>query len=245
MLALLGALVAGVLTTLAPCVLPLLPVIVGGSLVGDGSRAAQTRRAVVVAGSLGLSVAAFTLVLKGTTALIGVPPGVWRWLSGGILLALGTVMVFPALWEQVSARLGLAARSHAGLHGAQRHRGTLGQALTGAALGPVFSSCSPLYAYVVVTVLPAELGYGLVLLAAYCLGLSATLLAVALAGQGLVRRLGWAADPRGWLQRSLGLVFVAVGIAVGLGWDRVLQAWILEHSPVAPWELDSGFIPER
>ncbi|WP_130014543.1 cytochrome c biogenesis CcdA family protein [Serinicoccus sediminis] len=245
MLALLGALVAGVLTTLAPCVLPLLPVIVGGSLVGDGSRAAQTRRAVVVAGSLGLSVAAFTLVLKGTTALIGVPPGVWRWLSGGILLALGTVMVFPALWEQVSARLGLAARSHAGLHGAQRRQGTLGQALTGAALGPVFSSCSPLYAYVVVTVLPAELGYGLVLLAAYCLGLSATLLAVALAGQGLVRRLGWAADPRGWLQRSLGLVFVAVGIAVGLGWDRVLQAWILEHSPVAPWELDSGFIPER
>lgn len=245
MLALLGALVAGVLTTLAPCVLPLLPVIVGGSLVGDGSRAAQTRRAVVVAGSLGLSVAAFTLVLKGTTALIGVPPGVWRWLSGGILLALGTVMVFPALWEQVSARLGLAARSHAGLHGAQRRQGTLGQALTGAALGPVFSSCSPLYAYVVVTVLPAELGYGLVLLAAYCLGLSATLLAVALAGQGLVRRLGWAADPRGWLQRSLGLVFVAVGIAVGLGWDRELQAWILEHSPVAPWELDSGFIPER
>ncbi|KUG51902.1 cytochrome C biogenesis protein [Serinicoccus chungangensis] len=188
MLALLGALVAGVLTTLAPCVLPLLPVIVGGSLVGDGSRAAQARRAVVVAGSLGLSVAAFTLVLKGTTALIGVPPEVWRWLSGGILLVLGVVMLAPRLWEQVSARLGLAA---------------------------------------------------------YCLGLSATLLAVALAGQGLVRRLGWAADPRGWLQRGFGLVFVAVGIAVGLGWDRELQAWILEHSPVAPWELDSGFIPER
>ncbi|WP_299520643.1 cytochrome c biogenesis protein CcdA [uncultured Serinicoccus sp.] len=245
MLALLGALVAGVLTTLAPCVLPLLPVIVGGSLVGDGSRGAQARRAVVVAGSLGLSVAVFTLILKGTTALIGVPPGVWRWLSGGILLALGAVMLAPRLWEQVSARLGLTARSHAGLHGAQRRPGVLGQALTGAALGPVFSSCSPLYAYVVVTVLPAELGYGLTLLAAYCLGLSTTLLAVALAGQGLVRRLGWAADPRGWLQRGLGLVFVAVGIAVGLGWDRELQAWILEHSPVAPWELDSGFIPER
>ena len=32
MLLLLGALVAGVLTTLAPCVLPMLPVIVGGTI---------------------------------------------------------------------------------------------------------------------------------------------------------------------------------------------------------------------
>lgn len=191
MLALLGALVAGVLTTLAPCVLPLLPVIVGGSLAGDVSRAAQTRRAVVVAASLGLSVAVFTLVLKGTTALIGVPPGVWRWLSGGILLALGAVMLFPGLWERASASLALASRSHAGLHTARRREGVGGQVLTGAALGPVFSSCSPLYAYVVVIVLPAEFGYGLTLLMAYCIGLSGTLLAVALAGQGLVRRVGW------------------------------------------------------
>ena len=245
MLALLGALVAGVLTTLAPCVLPLLPVIVGGSLGGgDRSRAEQTRRAVVVAASLGLSVAAFTLVLKGTTALIGVPPGVWRWLSGGLLIVLGTVMVVPVLWERASAALALSSRSHAALHGARRRDGVLGQVLTGAALGPVFSSCSPLYAYVVVTVLPARFGYGLALLAAYCLGLAGTLLVVALAGQGVIRRLGWAADPRGRLQRALGVVFVLVGVAVGLGWDRELQAWVLEHSPVAPWELDSGFIPE-
>ncbi|WP_151525861.1 cytochrome c biogenesis CcdA family protein [Serinicoccus kebangsaanensis] len=244
MLALLGALVAGVLTTLAPCVLPLLPVIVGGSLASDASPAAQRRRAVVVAGSLSLSVAAFTLLLKGTTALIGVPPGVWRWLSGGILLALGAAMLLPAAWERASAALRLASRSQAGLRSARRREGVVGQVLTGAALGPVFSSCSPLYAYVVVTVLPAEPGYGLALLTAYCLGLGGTLLAVAIAGQSLVRRLGWAADPRGWLQRSLGLVFVLVGLVVGLGWDRDLQAWILEHSPVAPWELDSGFIPE-
>ena len=39
MLALLGAFIAGVLTTLAPCVLPMLPVIVGGSLNSSGSDA--------------------------------------------------------------------------------------------------------------------------------------------------------------------------------------------------------------
>jgi cytochrome c biogenesis protein CcdA len=108
----------------------------------------------------------------------------------------------------------------------------------------VFSSCSPLYAYVVVTVLPARFGYALTLLAAYVLGLCATLLAIALLGRRLIARLGWAADPHGRFRRILGLVFIVVGIGIALGWDRSLQTWILEHSPIAPWELDSGFIPE-
>ena len=123
-------------------------------------------------------------------------------------------------------------------------RGSRARCSPGAALGPVFSSCSPLYAYVVVTVLPAQLGYGLVLLLAYVAGLCATLLAVALAGQRLVRRLGWLADSHGWARRGLGIVFIVVGVVVATGWDRLLQAWILEHSPIAPWQLDSGFIPQ-
>ena len=71
MLLLLGALVAGVLTTLAPCVLPLLPVIVGGSLDESSKRA--RRRAYVITASLGASVVVFTLALKASTALIGIP----------------------------------------------------------------------------------------------------------------------------------------------------------------------------
>ena len=80
--------------------------------------------------------------------------------------------------------------------------------------------------------------------ATYVLGLCATLLAIALLGRRLIARLGWAADPHGRFRRILGVVFIVVGIGIALGWDRSLQAWILEHSPIAPWELDSGFIPE-
>lgn len=241
MLVLLGAVVAGVLTTLAPCVLPLLPVIVGGSLSGGGAAA---RRAVVVAASLGASVVAFTLLLKASTAFIGVDPQVWSLVAGGLLVALGAVALFPRLWESLAGRLGLQQRTSTGLAVARDREGLAGATLTGAALGPVFTSCSPLYGYVVVTVLPARPGYGLALLAAYVVGLCGTLLVVALAGQRLVRRLGWLADPHGWLRRGLGLVFVAVGIAVIAGLDRDLQTWILEHSPIRPWELDEGFIPE-
>jgi cytochrome c biogenesis protein CcdA len=242
MLALLGALLAGALTTLAPCVLPLLPVIVGGAAAGSGSRT-PLLRAVVITASLGASITVFTLALKASTAFIDVPTRTWSLISGGILVLLGLAGAYPDGWEWLSARLSLQGRSDARLRAARSRDGLAGQVLTGAALGPVFSSCSPLYAYVVVTVLPARLGYGLVLLAAYVLGLCATLLAIALAGRRLIAGLGWAADSHGRFRRILGVVFLLVGVSVAFGWDRSLQAWILEHSPVAPWQLDSGFIP--
>jgi len=68
--------VAGILTVAAPCVLPLLPVIVGGSIVRTDAdtRVAERQwfRPVIIATSLAASVVIFTLLLKATTALLGV-----------------------------------------------------------------------------------------------------------------------------------------------------------------------------
>ncbi len=236
LLALAGALLAGALTTLAPCALSLLPVIVGGSVSGAADGAA-VRRALLVTGSLGASVFVFTLALKATTALIDVPPSVWRWISGGLLIALGVVAVFPELWDRVSVATGLSSRSARGLSAASRRGGTLGAVLTGAALGPVFTSCSPLFAYVVVTVLPAEPARGLALLTAYVIGLVSVLFAIALAGQRLVRRLRWAADPHSLFRRGLGVLFVVMGVLIATGLMQDVEAWVLENSPIAPWEI--------
>lgn len=236
-----GALVAGSLTTLAPCVLPLLPVIVGGS-INQIERNAR-RRAIVITASLGVSVVFFTLILKASTALIGVPPEVWQWVSGLLLIALGVISVFPSLWEVVSMRLSLQSRSSNRLADARQRNGAFGAVLTGAALGPVFTSCSPLYGYVIVTVLPASFARGTTMLVAYTVGLCGTLLAIAMLGQRAVGKARWAANPHGWFRRGLGTLFIAVGIAVIAGWDKDLQTWVIENSPFRPWELDSEFIP--
>lgn len=236
-----GAVVAGALTTLAPCVLPMLPVIVGGSL--GPSTAEARRRAYLVTASLGVSIVVFTLLLKATTALIGVSPQVWQWVSGGLLIVLGVVSAFPAIWEWISARLALQQRTTAGLASARTRSGATGAILTGAALGPVFSSCSPMYAYVVVTVLPGSFAEGMLLLAGYVIGLCVTLLLVVLLGQKLIGNARWAADPHSPFRRILGLVFIGVGIVIITGLDKEIQAWVIENSPLRPWELDSGFIP--
>ncbi len=241
MLLLFGAFIAGVLTTLAPCVLPLLPVIVGGSVSQNGTK--SFRRALLVAGSLGASVISFTLLLKATTALINLPPSFWQWFSGLILVSLGLFGAMPKLWEQISIRLSLQSRSTPLLSRSRERTGTFGAILTGAALGPVFSSCSPLYAYVIVTVLPASFTHGLFLLFAYTLGLSGTLLAIALLGQRIVRAARWAADPESTFRRSLGWIFIVLGFMIIAGWDKELQTWILENAPIRPWDFDANFLP--
>jgi len=258
---LVGAFVAGVLTTLAPCVLPLLPVVVGESVVpsqvhaaGGGPSGATTLaaparrltgtpRAVVVTASLGVSVLVFTLLLQASTAFIGVPRQVWQTLSGGLLVVLGVVLVLPHAWDRVSTRLSLGSTTGRRLVAARSRDGVAGAVLTGAALGPVFSSCSPLYGYVIITLLPAEPVFGLALMLTYVVGLCATLLVVALAGQRAIRRLRWAADPDAWFRRGLGVLLVAVGLLVLSGLDHALQTWVIENSPIRPWELDSGFVP--
>ena len=237
----LGAFIAGILTTLAPCVLPLLPVIVGGSI---GKPSAEARkRAYLIAASLGASVIIFTLLLRATTALIDIPALTWQLVSGIILIGLGVVSIFPRLWDAVSAKLSLQRRSNKQLVAARERGGTAGAILTGAALGPVFTSCSPLYLYVIVAVLPASFAEGVVLLFAYAIGLCGTLLLVSLLGQKVIGKARWIANPDGNFKRVLGIIFILVGVAVILGLDKDLQFWILEYSPIRLWELDKGFIP--
>lgn len=231
--------VAGALTILAPCILPLLPVIVGGAASG-GSR---LRTPLVITASLAVSVIAFTLLLKATTSLLGVPPMAWQVVSGGLIIVLGAQLAWPSWWERIAARLNAGAGQLLGK--ASRGKGVGRELLMGAALGPVFNSCSPTYALVVASVLPASFGQGLASLTAYALGLSAMLLLVALLGQQLASKLGWASNPKGWFKRIVGVLFILVGLAILFGLDKQLQAFIIDRGLYAPIStFEHSFMPK-
>lgn len=237
MLILLAAFGAGVLTVLAPCVLPLLPVIVGGTVVDRGQ--SYRHRAWMIALGLAISVIVFTLALKATTALLGVPQMVWQVLSGSIILAFGLFYLWPTLWEKVAEVFQLQQRSTSVLQTTSRRPGIMGDFLLGAALGPVFSSCSPTYALIVATVLPASFIQGFAALVAYAAGLAMMLLLIAVMGRRLVGRLGWLSDPNGWFKRATGALFIAVAIFIIFGWDKDLQAFVLSrgwYDPIADFE---------
>lgn len=229
--------VAGVLTVLAPCVLPFLPVIVGGSLQG------RRARPYIVAASLVLSLLVFTLLLKASTALLGIDARVWSIISGVLVMLLGVSMLFPGLWAGLSQRLRFGSGAHKLLHSAQDASNSwLSAVLTGVALGPVFSSCSPTYAWVVATVLPASPAEGMLYLTLYCVGVAGVLLLIALLGRKLVQRLRWAADPRGKFQRAIAVLFIIVGLFVATGLDKSLQTWLVANGPDLTF-LEHAFLP--
>ena len=241
MLAVVLSLAAGFLTVLAPCVLPLLPVIIGGSV---GTRAASRWRPYVIAVSLVVSLVCFTLLLKATSILVGVDPAVWPAISGGLVIALGLAMLFPGWWARLVSASGIERRSQGALvRAAGDRRWAVSAVLTGAALGPVFSSCSPTYAWVLATVLPASMGRGLLLLGVYCLGLAASLLGIALLGRRLLGRLTWATNPRGWFQRGIAVLFLVVGLSLMTGWDRQAQLWADAHLPSGFSRLGQRLVP--
>ena len=214
------AFIAGLLTVLAPCILPLLPVIIGGSVSGG----ANVGRALRIVSALGISVVLFTLILKASTAFISVPPQFWQFLSGGLLIVFGLFTAFPSAWESLGFTNTLNMKGNRLMAKGEKKSGWWGDVLVGVALGPVFTSCSPTYFIVLATILPANPFAGFVYLVSYAVGLSLALLAVSFIGQKLVDRLGIASDPRGYFKRGVGVLFILVGLAVTFGFDKLLAA---------------------
>ncbi len=233
---------AGILTVAAPCILPLLPVIVGGS-IARGGKAQNTskdwRRPLVIAGSLAVSVIVFTLLLKATAVLLGIPVMFWQVVSGIIVSLLGISLLWPALWEKAALKTGLYSGAHKLMGSSYAKNGFVGDALVGFSLGPVFNSCSPTYALIVAAILPASFAKGFTYLLAYALGLAGILLLIAYTGQSVASKLGWLSAPSGWFKRVVGILFVIVGVSVIFGLDKQFQAFVLErgwYDPVASIE---------
>jgi cytochrome c biogenesis protein CcdA/thiol-disulfide isomerase/thioredoxin len=214
------ALLAGALTVLSPCVLPLLPIIVGGSLAGGTS----IKRSLTVTLSLGVSVFLFTFLLKVSTALINVPPWFWTTFSGVVIILVGLVMVFPKVWDSIPFVAKMNADSSKVMNTGFMKKGFWGDILIGAALGPVFTTCSPTYFIVLATVLPASLSAGISDILAYIVGLCVTLLIVAFLGGKIMDKLGIAADPNGWFKKVVGILFILVGLLIISGWSAAIEA---------------------
>ena len=217
--------IAGVFTILAPCILPLLPVIVGRSL-SDGT--VSKRRVFIITLSLGLSIVLFTLLLKASTLFIDIPQDFWKWFSGGIILIFGLVLLFPELWEKLSFTGVISRKSNEVLTKGYKKDSVWGDIIVGASLGPIFSACSPTYFVILATVLPATPVLGVVYLLVYAFGLCLTLLFVSLVGQRIMVRLGVVSDPRGWFKRTMGIIFIAVALTIITGYDKKLQILILD-----------------
>lgn len=223
--------IAGILTVAAPCILPLLPVIVGGSVLHGTAQneRASLKHPLVIVLSLAVSVFIFSLLLKATTLFLGIPTAVWSFISGTIVILFGVTLLFPSLWEKLMIATGWQAGANRLMAKSQKGDGTMKDILLGAALGPVFNSCSPTYALIVAAVLPVSFSTGVVYLVAYSLGLASILLLIGLFGRVFVNKVKWLSNPNGLFKKIVGVIFIIVGLAVLLGIDKKVQTYVLEN----------------
>lgn len=216
---------AGVLTVATPCILPVLPVIIGGSAISKG-----TRHPLLIAGSLALSVFIFSLLLKGTTYLLGIPSSTWAIVSGSILFLLGLVIIFPSPWARISEKL--SQKTGALLEKSNEGVGWKRDLLLGGALGPAFNSCSPTYALIVAVVLPVSFFEGFIYLLAYSLGLGGAVLLFGLLSQQLASYIKWLQGRA--FQVITGCLILLVGAGIIFGVDKEIQAWMIENGIYDP-----------
>jgi hypothetical protein len=148
--------------------------------------------------------------------------------SGGILVGFGLVLLFPKLWESLKF-VSKGSREANKLMGAGfQKKSVWGDVLVGAALGPVFSTCSPTYFVILATVLPASFWVGTGYLLVYLAGLVLVLVFIALLGQKLTDKLQVAATGGSTFKKAIGGLFILVGIFIITGLDKKLETWVLD-----------------
>lgn len=233
------AVLSGVLTVLAPCILPLLPVVVGSGELGVRH---VSRRAITVILSLSVSVVLFTLLLKASTLLITIPSSFWTGFSGMVMVILGLSLLFPLLWARLPLVGQIAKVGNQAVGSGYKRQNVIGDVIIGAALGPVFSTCSPTYLFIVATVLPSSFATGLWYLVGFVLGLMLVLLLIAYFGQQLITVLSKKLTTASGAKKSLGVLFILLGVAIIFGWDKQLESKVLDSGYGATIQFEEGLL---
>lgn len=223
------AIAAGFLTILAPCILPVLPFLLGTS--GGRSR---WRPVAIVLGFVG-SFAVIGAALATAGTFLGIDNDTLRTVAGVLLLLFGAALLFENAYDRLTAwvqprlqRLGA---------GVSRTSATKTDAasglLVGVSLGLVWAPCAGPILGTILTLAARNGDYltTMLLFLAYAIGAGVPMLAIAYGSNRLQARLQSVGKWHTTLNRVFGVLVIATAIAILTGYDRVLQTWILEIFP--------------
>jgi cytochrome c-type biogenesis protein len=219
------AFAAGLLRIAAPCTIPVLPALVGTSLV----RGSRLRPAFVAFGFI-ISFAAATLVFSTITDLFGFDQNALRTIAAGLLVTFGLLMLWPQPFERITARVGglfnLATPTTAGA-------GNAGGFVLGTTLGLVWTPCAgPVFGSILTVIATsADAAQARSLLVVYAIGAALPLLAVAYGGQFIIARLRGFARASHHLRQAFGLAVIAFAVASYLQYDFALTQWLAQFYP--------------
>lgn len=227
------AYLAGLLTLINPCVLPVLPIVLATSLQAD------RRAPMALAAGMSLSFVALGLGVSALGPALGIREEMVARGAAVMMIGFGAVMLVPALGGRFAlVTAGLSARSDAGM-GATASGGLGGQVLGGMLLGGVWSPCigPTLGAAIAMAAQGENLLRAGAIMVAFALGVSSLILLIAYGARQWLRQN--MSRMRALSERSkpiLGATFILIGLGLWIRVNHAIDAWIIENLPT--WLVD-------
>jgi cytochrome c biogenesis protein CcdA len=221
------ALLAGVLTIASPCVLPILPIVLGSTL----ERVNRARPLFIVTGFV-LTFAALGMLLASASQHVVLAQESLRLAGIAILMLTGLLMLWRRPYEWLMAHVG-GALHRIGPNAGSDNTGNLGGFLLGMSLGAVWTPCAgPVLASILVLVAQAQnIGWSATLLVLYAIGAGVPMLVIAYGGQFVAQRVRIIARHTHRLQQVFGVLILLTGLAIYLQIDVLLYARLAEVFP--------------
>jgi len=223
------AYLAGLLTLINPCVLPVLPIVLVGAL--NANKAGP----LALAAGMSVSFVVFGVLVTAFGASIGLTQDLLAQIGAVLMMIFGLILLVPMFasrFEMVTA--GVAAGADARMN--DLDAGSLrGQFLGGLLLGTVWSPCiGPTLGGAIALASQGEnLGYVTLIMCAFALGVSTLIIGLGLGAREAIRTRAQAL--RGIAERSkpiIGATFVAIGAMLFLQFHHVIEGWLLDIMPI-------------
>jgi cytochrome c biogenesis protein CcdA len=222
------AFAAGLLTVAAPCVLPLLPVVLGASAAGGPGGT----RPVFIAAGFAISFTLLALVFGSVQQLLGLEQQTVRDAAALMLVLFGACMVWPQPFQRLSASASGLLNRVSSL-GDRAGPGWAGGILVGVSLGAVWTPCAGPVLASILTLVASQPDWRQAagLLGLYSLGAALPMLGIAYGGQWALTRVRALTRHMHRLQQVMGVVVALVGLLTFLQYDTLVTLWLADFYP--------------
>lgn len=218
------AFIAGLVTILSPCILPILPIVLSGSLTGG-----KRKPLGIVTGFVG-SFTFFTLFLSLLVRAFHIPADSLRVFSIVVIFVFGLSLIIPQVqtfieifFSKVSGRFSPK----------QQQDGFLAGVIVGLSLGLLWTPCvGPILASVITLALTGSVTTtAFFITLSYSLGTALPMLLITYTGRSLFQKVPWLLSQTKRIQQGFGVVMILTALALMFNIDRKFQVWVLQTFP--------------
>jgi cytochrome c biogenesis protein CcdA len=233
------ALLAGVATIASPCVLPVMPILLGSAAgqpaaagSGSGKRSGSRRPLYIIAGFI-LTFASFAMLLGAVSTAVHAAQEALRNTAIAMLAISGLLRLWPRPYDWLVARLQHALPGMGSSSGTGPRDGNAGGFVLGMSLGAVWTPCAgPVLASILALVVRSQdLAWSALLVTLYAVGAAIPMLGIIYGGQYATAKVRFVARHAGRLQQVFGVLVIATAAAIYLQYDILFYAKLASVFP--------------